>query len=79
VARTFTGRDEILMFDGKYHGHADELLGELGKDGVSPVGLGVPRDATRHVRLVQYNDLDAVWRGATLPASSPRRRSRTQA
>jgi glutamate-1-semialdehyde 2,1-aminomutase len=62
LARAVTGRDEILMFDGKYHGHADELLGELGKDGVSPEGLGVPKDATRHVRLVQYNDLDAVER-----------------
>jgi len=62
VARALTGREAILMFDGKYHGHADELLGELGEDGVSPEGLGVPRDATRHVRVVQYNDLEAVER-----------------
>jgi glutamate-1-semialdehyde 2,1-aminomutase len=62
VARSITGRSGILMFDGKYHGHADELLGELGDAGVAPEGLGVPRDATRHVRLVQYNDLDAVER-----------------
>jgi glutamate-1-semialdehyde 2,1-aminomutase len=50
------------MFDGKYHGHADELLGELRAQKVMPEGLGVPRDATRHVRLVQYNDLEAVQR-----------------
>jgi glutamate-1-semialdehyde 2,1-aminomutase len=50
------------MFDGKYHGHADELLGELHAKGVLPEGLGVPQDATRHVRLVQYNDLEAVER-----------------
>jgi glutamate-1-semialdehyde 2,1-aminomutase len=62
VARAVTGRSEILMFDGKYHGHADELLGEIGEGGVAPVGLGIPRDATRHVRVVQYNDLDAVER-----------------
>ncbi|MEA2275272.1 MAG: glutamate-semialdehyde -aminomutase [Solirubrobacteraceae bacterium] len=62
VARAVTGRSAVLMFDGKYHGHADELLGELGDAGVAPEGLGVPRDATRHVRLVQYNDLDAVER-----------------
>ncbi len=62
VARALTGREAILMFDGKYHGQADELLGELGEDGVSPEGLGVPRDATRHVRVVQYNDLEAVER-----------------
>ena len=62
VARAFTGRSAVLMFDGKYHGHADELLGELHSHGVLPEGLGVPRDAARHVRLVQYNDLEAVER-----------------
>jgi glutamate-1-semialdehyde 2,1-aminomutase len=62
VARAFTGRSNVLMFDGKYHGHADELLGELHAQEVLPEGLGVPRDATRHVRLVQYNDLEAVER-----------------
>jgi glutamate-1-semialdehyde 2,1-aminomutase len=62
VARAITGRSEILMFDGKYHGHADELLGEVGDAGVAPQGLGVPPDATRHVRVVPYNDLEAVER-----------------
>ena len=62
IARAFTGRSTVLMFDGKYHGHADELLGELHAQDVLPEGLGVPRDATRHVRLVQYNDLGAVER-----------------
>jgi glutamate-1-semialdehyde 2,1-aminomutase len=62
VARAVTGRSAVLMFDGKYHGHADELLGELEAGRVAPEGLGVPLDATRHVRLVQYNDLEAVDR-----------------
>jgi glutamate-1-semialdehyde 2,1-aminomutase len=62
VARAVTGRSNVLMFDGKYHGHADELLGELRAQKVTPEGLGVPQDATRHVRLVQYNDLGAVER-----------------
>ncbi|MGN6167008.1 MAG: aminotransferase class III-fold pyridoxal phosphate-dependent enzyme, partial [Solirubrobacteraceae bacterium] len=62
VARAFTGRSTVLMFDGKYHGHADELLGELRAQKVTPEGLGVPQDATRYVRLVQYNDLEAVER-----------------
>ena len=60
VARAVTGRSTVLMFDGKYHGHADELLGELDAAEVVPEGRGVPADATRHVRLVQYNDLTAV-------------------
>jgi glutamate-1-semialdehyde 2,1-aminomutase len=62
VARAVTGRSTVLMFDGKYHGQADELLGELDGAAVVPEGLGVPLDATRHVRLVQYNDLAAVER-----------------
>jgi glutamate-1-semialdehyde 2,1-aminomutase len=62
VARAVTGRSTVLMFDGKYHGHADELLGELAGASVVPEGLGVPSDATRHVRMVQYNDLEAVER-----------------
>jgi glutamate-1-semialdehyde 2,1-aminomutase len=62
VARAVTGRSTVLMFDGKYHGHADELLGELDGGQVAPEGLGVPADATRHVRLVPYNDLEAVER-----------------
>jgi glutamate-1-semialdehyde 2,1-aminomutase len=62
VARAATGRSVVLMFDGKYHGHADELLGVLDAGRVAPEGLGVPVDATRHVRLVQYNDLEAVER-----------------
>lgn len=62
IVRSVTGRSTVLMFDGKYHGQADELLGEVEGDGVVPEGLGVPLDATRHVRLVQYNDLEAVER-----------------
>ena len=62
VARAVTGRSVVLMFDGKYHGHADELLGALDASTVVPEGLGVPLDATRHVRLVRYNDLEAVER-----------------
>jgi glutamate-1-semialdehyde 2,1-aminomutase len=62
TARALTGRDAVLMFDGKYHGHADELLAVRDKGEVVPEGRGVLRDATRHVRLVPYNDLDAVSR-----------------
>ena len=62
VARAATGRIVVLMFDGKYHGHADELLGALDASTVAPEGLGVPLDATRHVRLLGYNDLEAVER-----------------
>jgi len=62
VARAVTGRTKVLMFDGKYHGHSDELIGEIEEGRLEPEGRGVPPDATRHVRMVQYNDLDAVER-----------------
>jgi glutamate-1-semialdehyde 2,1-aminomutase len=62
VARAATGRAAVVMFDGKYHGHAEELLGQLEQGRVEPEGKGLTPDATRHVRLVAYNDLDAVER-----------------
>jgi glutamate-1-semialdehyde 2,1-aminomutase len=62
IARALTGRTTVLMFDGKYHGHADELLGQVTDGRVEPEGLGLPPDATRNVRLAPYNDLEAVER-----------------
>jgi glutamate-1-semialdehyde 2,1-aminomutase len=62
LARAHTGRPAVLMFDGKYHGHADELLSSLDEGEVVPEGRGLPPGATQHVRIVQYNDLEAVER-----------------
>lgn len=62
IARAVTGRTAVVMFDGKYHGHADELLVQLDDDQIVPEGRGLLADVTRNVRVVQYNDLDAVER-----------------
>jgi glutamate-1-semialdehyde 2,1-aminomutase len=62
VARTHTGRDGVLMFDGKYHGHFDEALVELGPDGVVPEEAGLPADVARRTTIVPFNDLAAVER-----------------
>src|SRR5512143_2678877 len=63
AARGFTGRDNILKFDGCYHGHADSLLVKAGS-GVATFGLpdspGVPSDLAKHTLTVAYNDLAAV-------------------
>ncbi len=63
VARGFTGRDDILKFDGCYHGAGDSLLVKAGS-GVETLGLpdspGVPADLARHTLTLPYNDLDAV-------------------
>ena len=65
VARVVTGRDRVLMFDGKYHGHLDEALVELDADGrVVPEERGVPADTASGTVLVQFNDPAALGRCA---------------
>jgi glutamate-1-semialdehyde 2,1-aminomutase len=63
VARGFTGRDDIVKFDGCYHGAGDALLVKAGS-GVETLGLpdspGVPADLARHTLTLPYNDLDAA-------------------
>jgi len=76
VARGFTGRDDILKFDGCYHGAGDALLVKAGS-GVETLGLpdspGVPADLAKHTLTLPYNDLAAAEklfaeRGSTLAA-----------
>lgn len=62
VARTCTGRDLVLFFEGKYHGHFDEALVEPGSGGLEPEEAGLPANVTSHTRLVPFNDLDALAR-----------------
>ena len=63
VSRVRTGRDTVLMFDGKYHGHFDDALVELDAAGhVVAEERGLPRDVTTHTRLVPFNDVDALSR-----------------
>ena len=63
LARGFTGRDNIIKFDGCYHGHGDSLLVAAGS-GVATLGIpgspGIPRDLAAHTISLPYNDLDAV-------------------
>jgi len=61
IARAATGRPVVLMFDGKYHGHADELL-YGGLDRAAPEIRGVPAAGAQAVRLVPFNDGAAVER-----------------
>ncbi|MBW2541588.1 MAG: aminotransferase class III-fold pyridoxal phosphate-dependent enzyme [Deltaproteobacteria bacterium] len=56
VARVVTGRNKILLFDGKYHGHFDQALVERGPDGsLVPEERGLPADVTRQTALVPFN------------------------
>jgi len=65
VARGFTGRDDLVKFDGCYHGAGDPLLVKAGS-GVETLGLpdspGVPADVARHTLTAPYNDLPALTR-----------------
>ena len=57
AARAITGRDKVLMFDGKYHGHLDEALVELDDRGeLVPEEAGLPRDVTSKTRVIGFND-----------------------
>ena len=63
VARGFTKRDNILKFEGCYHGHSDYLLAKAGS-GLATLGipdsLGVPVDFAKHTLTAPYNDIQAV-------------------
>jgi glutamate-1-semialdehyde 2,1-aminomutase len=76
VARGFTGRDDLVKFDGCYHGAGDSLLVKAGS-GVETLGLpdspGVPAAVARHTLTLPWNDLVAAealfaQRGETIAA-----------
>lgn len=66
LARTFTGRDKILKFEGAYHGNHDyALVSTFPKEtGHYPVGVadsgGQPQGTTATMLVAPYNDLAAV-------------------
>ena len=59
VARVATGREKVLFFHGKYYGHFDEALVELEGGELVAEEAGLPRDVTRNVVMVAFNDVDA--------------------
>jgi glutamate-1-semialdehyde 2,1-aminomutase len=57
VARVVTGRDKVLLFDGKYHGHFDQALVELdGAGALVPEERGLPKGVTAQTVIVPFND-----------------------
>jgi glutamate-1-semialdehyde 2,1-aminomutase len=63
VARGFTKRDDIVKFEGCYHGHSDGLLVKAGSGAATfgvPTSPGVPADYAKHTLVLPYNNLDAV-------------------
>lgn len=63
AARGFTDRDRIVLFEGGYHGHADQFLVGAGS-GIAAVGLprsaGIPEGKVEDTLVATYNDLAGV-------------------
>lgn len=60
IARAFTGKGRVLVFDGKYHGMLDETSHAPGDDGVHAEARGLAKSAGEATDIVPYNDLAAV-------------------
>ncbi|WQW49825.1 glutamate-1-semialdehyde 2,1-aminomutase [Helicobacter pylori] len=63
LARAFSQKDDLIKFEGCYHGHSDSLLVKAGSGCAtfgSPSSLGVPNDFSKHTLVVRYNDLNST-------------------
>lgn len=63
LARGFTGRDDILKFEGCYHGHSDSLLVKAGSGALTlgvPSSPGIPADFASHTLTLPFNDSQAL-------------------
>ncbi|MEX0985749.1 MAG: transaminase [Actinomycetota bacterium] len=61
VARVATGRDKVLFFDGKYHGHFDQSLVHLDAGGrLVPEERGLPVTVTDQSVMIPFNDVEAL-------------------
>ncbi|MCE3036450.1 glutamate-1-semialdehyde 2,1-aminomutase [Helicobacter sp. faydin-H20] len=63
LARAYSKRDDILKFDGCYHGHSDSLLVNAGSGCATfgaPSSPGVPEDLSKHTLVARYNDIESV-------------------
>ncbi|MEZ0233461.1 MAG: aminotransferase class III-fold pyridoxal phosphate-dependent enzyme, partial [Actinomycetota bacterium] len=60
IARVMTGREKVLFFGGKYHGHFDEGLVDIEDGRLVPEEAGLPRDVTDKVVMVPFNDIEAL-------------------
>lgn len=63
LARGYTGRHDIIKFEGCYHGHSDCLLAKAGSGAMTlalPDSAGVPPAVTQHTIILPYNDISAL-------------------
>jgi glutamate-1-semialdehyde 2,1-aminomutase len=60
IARLATGRGSYAAFEGRYHGHADEMLAESTPTGESAEYLGLTPEIQTRAVSVPFNDLPAL-------------------
>ena len=63
LARGYSKKDDILKFDGCYHGHSDSLLVNAGSGCITfgnPSSPGIPQDLSKHTYVARYNDIESV-------------------
>ncbi|MCG2712689.1 MAG: glutamate-1-semialdehyde 2,1-aminomutase [Candidatus Omnitrophica bacterium] len=63
LARSYTGKDKIIKFEGAYHGHSDGLLVKAGSGAAAfgvPTSSGVPRGSARDTIVLPFNDIEKV-------------------
>jgi glutamate-1-semialdehyde 2,1-aminomutase len=63
LARGYTGRHDIVKFEGCYHGHSDCLLAKAGSGAMTlalPDSAGVPPAVTQNTLILPYNDEAAL-------------------
>ncbi len=63
LARGVTKRDDIVKFEGCYHGHSDSLLVSAGSGMATfgaPSSPGVPADLINHTILSEYNNIEQL-------------------
>ena len=62
LARVITGREVVVVFDGKYHGELDTTLVVLEDGEVVPEIAGLPLSVSGQTRVVPFNDAEALER-----------------
>ena len=63
LARGITKRQNIIKFEGCYHGHSDGLLVKAGSGGATfgvSNSLGVPESYAQHTIVLPYNDIEVL-------------------
>ncbi len=66
LARTVTGKDIVVCFDGDYHGQFDEVLvkpgARAGAPGALPIAPGIPRTSVSNMVVLPYGtDESMAW------------------